>query len=124
VHDYYAAVNRTIQTGDISAIEKRFLPSCSLCAKEVAAYRGVFGVGNSIKGGLIVVNSAVAGGVGDSNVIPVLTSITEAPTSIVDSKGKVLKTYPSSTNPNLLFEIKVTTSGKLTVAAIDQATSQ
>jgi hypothetical protein len=120
VHDYYAAINTTIRSGKTIGLEESFLPTCALCAREIAAYRTVFDVGNALTDGLIVVNNARAVGVGQSNVITVRTSITEAAGTVVDKKGAVVRSFPSSTNPNLLVEVKITTTGRLIVADIGQ----
>ncbi len=124
VHDYYATVNAAIRTGDLSELEKSFLPTCSLCAREIATYKAVFDAGSSVWGGLIVVNDARAVGVGQSNVITVHTSITEGASAVVGKEGQVLKSFPAATNPNLLFEVKITATGRIVVADVGQLATQ
>lgn len=120
VHDYYATVNTSIRTRDLTGLQKSFLPTCLLCAREIATYKAVFDAGNSVRGGLIVVNDARAVGVGQSNVITVRTSITEAASAVVGKEGQVLKSFPAATNPNLLFEVKITAAGRIVVADVGQ----
>jgi hypothetical protein len=117
VHDYYATVNASIRSRDFRPLEKRFLPSCSLCTQEVSGYQRIFGVGNSVSDGQLALSQVVAGGVGGSNVITVRASLTEASGRIVDSRGRTVESFDSS-SAVLDIDVKRTTSGQFIVANV------
>jgi hypothetical protein len=117
VHDYYAAVNTAIRSRDFRPLEKRFLPSCAACVQEVSGFQRIFAVANVVNGGQLAVNSSVAGGVGESNLITVRASVTEASGKIVDRTGSTVDSFNSSSSM-LDFDVKRMPTGEFIVANI------
>jgi hypothetical protein len=117
VHDYYATVNASIRSRDFRPLEKRFLPSCALCAQEVTSFQRIFAAGNSLAGGGLAVNSSVAGGVGESNLITVRTSVTEASGTIAGRNGSVVDSFDASSSI-VDFDVKRLPTGEFIVANI------